>query len=632
MPSTLQEFQKQTAAEIGAAKAARQALLSVKGARTTANTLLPYDEIQFRLGRAQNTASAFEDLHPDAAWRAAAAKVISEIASLRADLSLDRGVYDAIAGVSDVPEDAKWYVRQTLANAKRDGVLLPEESRKRVAELRRELSRLQQQYSANLAANRREIRVRAADLDSMPADFMKSHPMSADGTVSIRNDAAEADAVSTYAQNAAVRKQVSQLVLNRGYPENQQVVTDLIRTRHQLATLVGFPTFADFQMDSRMVGSVQRQRDFLRAIERASEAGAQREFAELLAYKRKDDPQAERLEAHDLSYYERLVRESKFKYDVRQAREYMPYTTVKEAVLGTAAALFALEFKQVKGVTAWHPSVEAYEVLDHGKLIGRFYLDMHPRANKYQHFAASVLRAGSAGKELPEALLLCNFPDPANGPALVEPDRARTFFHEFGHLLHSIFRGQGRWVGAMRPEADFMEAPSQLLEEWLESPELLVRFTKHYKTGEQMPLSMARTLIEARSFGKARRARASVALSWSFLDMQDDAEPVTDPGPVYKSHYERLGVPVPAGHIESSISHMGLPNYGAAYYTYLWSQVIAKDLFTRFDRKDLLATRIAREYRQKVLEPGGRKPAATFVQDFLGRPFNEKAYQAWLSR
>lgn len=631
IPASLTEFEQQVAAEMKAAAAAREQITVVSGARTTANTLVPFDEIQFRVNRAFALANLFRDLHPEATWRAAGAKAASTAISFRAELSLDRKVYDALAAVSDIPEDAKWYVQRTLEASRRDGVLLPETTRSRIAALRRELTTLEQRYTANLAANRREVRIPAAQLDSMPSDFLKSHPPGPDGTVAITNDAGDYDAVRTYAQNPAVRNEAALLFQNRGYPENQQVAADLIRLRHELARLTGAATFAEYAAASRMVGTVDRHREFLAAVEKATAAGTRREMDELLAQKRKDYPKAQALDAGDLSYYERLVRETKFRSDVRQAREYLPYTTVKEAVLSTAAALFQLEFRPLAGVPTWHPSVQVYEVLDSGKTIGRFYLDMHPRANKFQHFAAGSIRSGVAGRQMPEAVLLCNFPDPADGPALIEPERARTFFHEFGHLLHSIFAGQQRWAGASRPEPDFMEAPSQLLEEWLDSPELLVRFTKHYKTGERMPIEMARTLIRAKDFGKARRARSSLALSYAFLDMQDDPEPVKDAGPIFRKHYERLGLPVLEGaHPELTISHMGSPQYAAAYYTYLWSQVLAKDLYTKFDPKNLLAVKVASEYRDKVLAPGGGRPAAASVEDFLGRPWNVKAFEAWL--
>ena len=617
MPASLEEFHRQFESEMASAKAARARLSSVKEPRTTANTLVPYDDIQYRLSRAATTGGTFRDLHPDAAWRAAGEKAVVEVTSYGAELSLDRSIYDALAAISDLPPDAKWYVQRTLANLKRGGVLLPQQTRAEIEKLRKNITALELQYTRNLAANRREIRIPASQLDSMPGDFLKSHPAGPDGMVAISNDAGDHDAVMAYAQNASVRKQVALLFTKRGFPENGQVVTDLIRARHELAKLTGFPNFGEYTADARMVANVQRHREFLQSVERASAAGAKRELAELLAQKRKDDPQAQSLNAEDLLYYERLVREAKFKYDDRLTREYLPYVTVKEAVLGTAAALFQLEYRQLKDVATWHPSVEVYEVVDHGKTIGRFYLDMHPRPNKYQHFASGTLRAGAAGKQLPEAVLLCNFPDPSKGPALIEPERTRTFFHEFGHLMHNIFAGQQRWAGATRPESDFMEAPSQMLEEWLTSPELMVRFTKHYKTGERMPIEMARTLIEAKEFGKARRARGSAAISWAFLDMADDSEPVTEALPIYQSHYARLGVPLlEGGRLDLTISHMGHPGYGAAYYTYLWSQVIAKDMFTRFDSKDLLAPKVAREYRDKVLAPAVRSPRLSWLKTF----------------
>jgi thimet oligopeptidase len=146
-----------------------------------------------------------------------------------------------------------------------------------------------------------------------------------------------------------------------------------------------------------------------------------------------------------------------------------------------------------------------------------------------------------------------------------------------------------------------------------------------------MPLAFAQNLIRAQDYGKALITRQGLALSWAFLDMQDDPRPVSDIAAIYRSQFARLAVPYQSeAHLEESISHMGSPMYAAAYTTYLWSQVIAKDLFTRFDPKDLFEEKVARQYRTKILEAGGSKPAAELVQDFLGRPFNDDAYKRWL--
>jgi thimet oligopeptidase len=577
-------------------------------------------------------ASTFRDAHPDASWQAAARDAQQQLNAFMTTMSLDRRVYDGLAGIKNVPPDAKHYVERTLADSRRAGVMQPEDVRKQIAATQAELVKLEQKYAQNLASGRRELILNASDLDNLPADFLKSHPKRDDGTVAITNDAADVQPVLSYATNPEVRRRAQIHAQTRGAPANEPVVRDLIRLRHQLAKLCGFPNYAAYAADSRMIGTVERHRSFIQQLDGATKEVARRELAELLAAKRKDDPSATSVNAEDTQYYGRLVRESKYKLDSRRVRQYFPYNTVKEAVLRTSAEMFGLSFEVVHDVAVWHPSVEVYNVRDGDRLIGRFYLDMHPRPNKYQHFRSGSQRFGVAGRQLSENTLICNFPNPANGPALLNYGQARTFFHEFGHLLHGIFAGHRRWAGAARAEGDFMEAPSQLLEEWLSSPDVLVRFTRHYETGEPMPVEMARTIIAAESDSKGLRARGGVTLAAAFLDMHDDPEPMTDPSGLFETHYRRMGMPFqPGGRLEQNISHIGNRNYAAAYYTYAWSEVIAKDLFTRFDRGNLLARDVARHYRVKVLEPGGTKPAAELIADFLGRPLSIKAYEAWLS-
>jgi thimet oligopeptidase len=632
MPGSLAEFEQQVAAEMQGATKARENLVGVTGPRTAKDTLEAYDDIEFHLGRVSLMGAKFRDLHPDTRWREAGAKAVKDVDTFRTGLIMDRSIYDALASLRDVPGDAQWYVKRKLADWKREGVLLPEHTRKQITEVREEIDSLQQQYRRNVAADRGEVRIPATQLDSLPPDFMNSHSVGPDGMIAIRN-VIDCSVIRLYAQNADARRHSALFCLNRGYPENENVLVELMRARNQLAKLTGFPNYAAYAADSRMVGSVERQRGFLRSVERASLSTARREREEVLARKKKDFPQADRLNAEDTGYYQRLAREAKFQFDTRQVREYLSYTVVKEAILGVSASLFGLEFRPLKEVSTWHPSVEAYEVIDRGETIGRFYLDMHPRANKYQGCAAGPMRVGVASRQIPEVVMMCGLPDPSHSPALLDPDHARAYFHEFGHLLHFIFAGRQRWSGPSRPEADFMEAPSLLFEEWFENPEILIHFTRHYKTGEKMPLEMARTLVRAKDFGKAALTHYLLALSWYFLDAEDDAEPTRDPGTVYREHQQRLDQPVLNGtHPELGIDPTAVSSYAAALYTYLWSRALAKDIFTQFDPKDLLAPKVAREYRRKILEPGGTMPAAEMVRHFLGRPWNVKAFEAWLAR
>ena len=178
---------------------------------------------------------------------------------------------------------------------------------------------------------------------------------------------------------------------------------------------------------------------------------------------------------------------------------------VKQGILDAAAELFHVSFRQEMNVPSWDPAVETWIVIDHGKPIGRFYLDMHPRPGKYSHAEMAPVLDGIRGKQLPEAILVCNFPAPtADDPGLMDYGDVQTFFHEFGHLMHHILGGQQQWAGitGISMESDFVEAPSQMLEEWIRSPQVLANFAHHYKTGELIPADLVARMNRASAFGR----------------------------------------------------------------------------------------------------------------------------------
>jgi thimet oligopeptidase len=335
----------------------------------------------------------------------------------------------------------------------------------------------------------------------------------------------------------------------------------------------------------------------------------------------------------EFQYVREQVRRSAYSFDSQSIRPYFPYDRVKTGVLDLASRLFDVQFRRVPNAPVWDPSVECYEVLDHGKLAGRFYLDMHPRDNKYKHAANFGIRTGIAGKQIPESALICNLPGGEKGdPGLCDVNDVDTFFHEFGHLLHGMFAGHGRWagIGGISTEQDFVEAPSQMLEEWMKSPEVLATFAKHYQTNEPIPADLVRQMNRANAFGKGLDVRRQMVYAATSLACYD-GDPSTPPTDEVMSTFVKQYQPFPyveGTHFQCSFGH--LLNYAAGYYTYMWSLVIAKDLFSKFDKAHLLEPGVASQYRNIVLAPGGSKPAADLVSNFLGRPFNEKAWKAWL--
>jgi thimet oligopeptidase len=354
----------------------------------------------------------------------------------------------------------------------------------------------------------------------------------------------------------------------------------------------------------------------------------------LLARKRKDVPDAKSVNRWETAYYSELLRKETYSFDSQVVRPYFQYQRVKQGVLDVAAKMFGVTFKQRKDAPVWDPLVECWEMFENGKLIGRFYLDMHPRKGKYNHAAEFTIRNGVSGRQIPEASLVCNLPgaDP-NEPGLMEYDDVNTFFHEFGHLLHVMFAGHRRWIGTsgLNTEWDFVEAPSQMLEEWMRDTKTLQTFAKHYKTGEPIPAALVAQMNRANEFGKGLAVRVQMALARLSLSIYDRPPTGLDTTKLVKQVYtEYTPLPFVDGtHMQASFGH--LDGYSAIYYTYWGSLVIAKDLFSNFDKNDLLAPAVARRYRQSILEQGGSKPAEQMVEDFLGRKTSFAAYQEWLN-
>jgi thimet oligopeptidase len=243
------------------------------------------------------------------------------------------------------------------------------------------------------------------------------------------------------------------------------------------------------------------------------------------------------------------------------------------------------------------------------------------------------LRTGVLGRQAPEAVLLCNFPGDVEGdPGLMELGEVATFFHEFGHVVHHLFAGRHRWcgLGGVKTEMDFVEAPSQLLEEWAKDPAALATFARHHETGGPVPEELILRLRRADEVGRALDVRSQMVFAKLSLALHDRAPSDLDPHRLATEVWRRyqLAATDESVHYYASFDH--LEDYSALYYSYMWSLVIAKDLFARFDASRLLDAGVAKRYRDAVLAPGGFRPAERLVEEFLGRPFEFAAWEAWL--
>jgi thimet oligopeptidase len=459
-----------------------------------------------------------------------------------------------------------------------------------------------------------------------------------DGPVVLTTDPPEMSPVMSYAVSPQLRRKMYLAYNDRGYPQNKQVLLDLLAAREEMAGLLGFRSWADLATTDQMMGSAKNMRSFLNEVEEAAREGAQREFAELEAFVQSQDPAALPLTLSDARYWEEQYRRAKFDFDSQSVRPYFPYAQVEAGILATAGRMFQVRFVAAPDAPVWDASVKAFDVVDAGDsaaVVGRIYLDMHPREGKSKWFSECSLVGGVAGRQMPEASLVCNFPQPTDSDAgLMQYSDVVTYFHEFGHLMHEVLGGRQRWAGqsGIATEGDFVEVPSQMLEEFFEDAELVRTFAKHYETGEPIPYDVFARMVKASAHGRALSTLTQVMYATYSMETHDRRAAELDLDALLREGYDRFSKYefVDGNRMYAAFTH--LVGYTSNYYTYLYDKVMALEFFAEFGGNEGLGGATAMRYRRMVLEPGGSKPARELVEDFLGRPVSMKALREWIGK
>lgn len=634
---TAETFEKEQEIRLEKADEVLAQMLVNQTVRTIDNTLKPYDEIRTFLNAASYQSSLVENTHPDKSFREKAESISQKVSAFYTELSLNRDVFDAISAIDLINADdaTRHYVKKTLRSFKLSGVDRDQETREKVKELNEKIVLIGQEFGRNIRNGKLTVEVdNVSQLDGLPQDYIDSHQPNSKGKIVLTTEYPDAVPVFSYAKSEKLRKRMFMAYNNRAYPENNSVLENLAKARHELASLLGFDHYADYITADKMIKSAANADDFIAKIVEVSGDRAKDEYQELLVRKQKDYPEATQINRWESGYYSELVSKENYSFDSQSVRPYFQYEKVKQGVLDVTGRLFSVEFRQIENAEVWHPTVELWEMYEDGEMVGRFYLDMHPRENKYSHAAHFGIKTGVAGKQLSESSLVCNFPEPtADNPGLMEYSHVVTFFHEFGHLIHSLFAGRQNWIGigGISTERDFVEAPSQLLEEWTTDAKTMRSFAKHYQTGEPIPTTLIEQMNHAEEFGKGLAVRRQMEFARLSLSIYDrDPENINIDKLVQNITDEYSLFPYVEGtHMQTAFGH--LDGYSAVYYTYMWSLVLAKDMFGEFDKADLMSSNVADRYRRKVLAAGSSKPAKELVEDFLGRESNFEAYQNWLN-
>jgi thimet oligopeptidase len=611
-------------------------LLAVEGLRTLENTLRPYDDAVAILSAAGSLASLLDSVYPDKAVRDKARELTQTVAEAATALSLNQEVYRALASLDTSSTDSgtAHYMRHTLLNYRLAGVDKDEATRAKLRELSDKATEISLAFARNVQENVNRVEVNdPSELAGLPEDYIRNHPPNEHGVIILSTDFPDMQPVMTFAQNAELRLRMFLAYNTRAYPANRQLLLDLLAVRQEMATILGFASWADLATANQMMGSAANMKRFIGDLEQASRAGAKQENEMILDFARRQQPELNALKSSDRGYWYEQYRRVAFDFDSQSVRPYFPYAAVEKGVLETAARLFHVSFQRNEEAAVWHDQVGAFDVYDRGRLCGRFYLDMHPREGKDKWFSAAPLIPGIAGRQLPEVALICNFPGGKEGdPGLMQYSDVMTFFHEFGHLMHAILGGQQQWAGisGIATEGDFVEVPSQMLEEFFHDARLLASFAHHYETGEPIPSTLVQRMNRASAFGRADGVRTQLFYTSYSLDVHNQPPQNLDPDTLLEEGYKRM-MPyewVKGNRMYSSFTH--LIGYSSNYYTYMFDKVIALDFFAEFDRSNLLEGPTAMRYRRAILEPGGSKPGTQLIEEFLGRQQKMDAFAAWV--
>lgn len=629
----------QIPAALDATRANRDAFVALPADTPACDVVKAFDRMAMPLAPVQHVTGILPSVHPDLEVRTLAETRAQEIAAYATELSLDREVYDRLAGLelpADASDGTKRRLEHALGDYRRAGVDRDEATRDKVRSLQERMVELGQAFDRTIAQSSRSITVAGghAELAGLPADWLSAHPEAEDGSVVVTTDPTDSMPVMQYAESNDVRRRLYHESMNRAYPENENTLRDLLQCRQDFAQLLGYGSWADYITEDKMSKSGDNVASFIERLSDLSSVRRTKEYGELLEEKRKSDPSAESVELDEWIFLLERVRKQRCGFDSQEARAYFSYDAVLNGLLDLTSELYGVTFRKDESAKNWHEDVATYDLLEGGAVIGRFHLDMFPRKDKYKHAMMVDFVVGLEGELIPEGGLVCNFNKPAgDDPGLMMHTQVTTLFHEFGHLMHFLMARRQEFLafGGISCEWDFVEVPSQLYEEWAWDPKVLAKFAMKPGTTEAIPADLVARMRAAKEYGKGVSMGIQMTYATQSLELHrsDPAEIDFD---AFIANVRKRRTPfteVKGTHQSASFGHLN--GYSAIYYTYAWSDVIARDLFQHFDGDVMNAERFG-AYKKHVLAAGGSRDAADMVESFLGRPFAFDAYEAWLAR
>ncbi len=619
---------------LAAKRSALDAVIAISAAeRTFENTMAALEYAGDALSDVQQQLALLLAVHPDSVVREAAQAAVHRIEEANIAMEYDRRLWDVVQAFSERGEhldgpDEK-LMRDTLRDMRRMGFALSDSDFAQLKTNITELKQLETKFESAINEWEDSIVVTREQLAGLPERYIAGLKREG-GKYRVALEYPDLFPFLRMADDDAARRELATKNLLKGGRENLERLARMIELRQANARLLGYATHAEYVAEPRMVKTGIAATEFIERIMRKLSPAARAELIELIETKKKHRGIATRapIHFHEMAYFSYKLLRERFGVDEEKVKEYFPLQHVVEGMLRMYQEVLGVRFTRVEGAKLWHEDAVLYQVTDGERNCGHFALDLYPRSGKYGHAAAFPVILGRATRDGEQVegfvTLVCNFPkNTSESPSLLAHDEVETLLHEFGHVMHALL-SSGKWQrqNGFGVPLDFVEALSQLFEEWAWDPRVLARLSAHYQTGAPMPDEMQKSLIAARHhmdathyLQQASRALYDLRIHSQPTDAPVDAQGLADQDRAMKLEFETIEIP------ESSLFPAGwghMSDYDAGYYSYLWSKVYALDMYTRF-APDPLSPEVGADYRTQVLAPGAQRDALDLVRSFLGR-------------
>jgi len=616
---------------------------------TCDNVLLPLAYMEAETSTLRNCLAFYQQVHPDKDKRDASTEANKKLSTFAVKMSMDKDTFDRMNAVNEA-EGTKEMIendmelgrllKRIVKNGKRNGLHLDESLRKEVEQIKSQESELGITYKKNLTDENTKLSFNKNQLKGLDDDFINSLNKNEDGTYQLTLQYPHYFPLMKKCCVTATRKTMQKAFDSRCKDSNSNILQQLVDLRRKKATLLGYDSHAAYIHEMRMAKKASNVEEFLTSLAKKLKPLGKKDLDLMLKYKKEDceksgEPFDGKINMWDYKFYCTKVEEELYSVDQNEIKQYFPMETVTEGLLGLYENLLGLKYKKVDNAEVWHPDVTLYEVVDQKSdlVIGHFYLDLYPRDGKYGHAACFGLTPGCLNadgtRQNSVAAMVANFTKPTSDkPSLLIHYEVETYFHEFGHVMHQIC-AEARYArfSGTSVERDFVEAPSQMLENWCWEKEPLLALSNHYKTNEKLPDSMMEKLIASRNANAGVINLRQIALAT--LDFTLHTMKTTpDVAKVYADCCENIiGIPATEGTcMPANFGHLA-GGYDAQYYGYMWSEVFCFDMFmSRFKKEGVLSSKVGMDYRNCILKPGGSVDATEMLQNFLGRKPNQDAF------